>query len=117
MKKTKLVRKWKPGDRRGELFFVASATDDSRLSRFCSGSEIVSIIREFLEPIPVLAEAEASISIGIELYAQNGGQKRIEIGRWQPSDHESLEQFAQACKRRASEYHVVYPPNESVENS
>ena len=114
-RRTQLVRMWKPGDRVGTLFFISARWRDHELSRFCSHSEINGIVRDFLYPIPREEQEAIAVSLGIAVYAENGGHKRVILGRWHPGENLSIEQFSQQCNALASEYKVVYPPNESIE--
>ncbi len=115
MKKTELVRKWKPGDRVGTIFYISSLAPDHRLMEFCRPARVVGMIRDFIQEIPECDRAEIKLSVAIGIYAKHGGHKRIVVGRWSPSESSSIEQFVEACKLEASKYKVVWPPNESVE--
>lgn len=114
-KRTKRVQRWKPGDRQGTIFYLSARWADQVLTRFCSHAEINAIVRDFLAPIPREEQETFTISVAIALYAENGGEKRKVLGRWNPGSPMSLERFTQECGSLAAEYKSVWPPTESVE--
>ena len=114
-KKKRIIRKWKPGDRAGDLFYVSAHTANHGISEFCSAANIAGILRDFLYPILEDDKRTLEISIGIEVYAEKGGHKRVVVGRWTPAEGSSMEAFVQQCKVKAATYKVVYPPTEIVE--